>query len=106
MERLGKGGVLVQGVLEPGREVDLGRLDGRETVEQLVGQGRGAVLDGAGQAVLARATSPSSRSTSKSSLTSATPPSGSGTPPWLVPVWTLTLLMPTAPGMRASSSRR
>jgi len=45
-------------------------------------------------------------STSKSSLTSATPPPGSGTPPWLVPVWTLTLLTPMLSGRRASSSRR
>ena len=45
--------MLVERVLEPGREVDLGRLDRREAVEQLVGQGRGAVLDRAGQPVLA-----------------------------------------------------
>ena len=36
--------------------------------------------------------------TSKSSWTAAIEPSGRGTPPWLVPVWTLTLLIPTAPG--------
>ncbi len=35
--------------------------------------------------------------TSKSSLTAAIDPSASGTPPWLVPVWTLTLLIPGAP---------
>ena len=46
-------GVLVERVLEAGREVDLGRLDRREAVEQLVGQRRGAVLDRARQAVLA-----------------------------------------------------
>ena len=39
--------MLVQRVLEAGREVDLGRLDCREAVEQLVGEGRGAMLDGA-----------------------------------------------------------
>ena len=48
-----EGRVLVERVLEAGREVDLRGLDGREAVEQLVGQGRRAVLDGAGQAVLA-----------------------------------------------------
>ena len=105
VERLGEGGVLVEQVLEAGREVDLGRLDRREAVEQLVGQGRRAVLDGAGQAVLAGDLA-EPRRTSKSSSTSATPPSGSGTPPCDVPVWTLTLEMPVAPGARASSSRR
>ena len=45
--------MLVERVLEAGGEVDLGRLDGREAMEELVGQRRGAVLDGAGQAVLA-----------------------------------------------------
>ena len=45
--------VLVERVLEAGREVDLGGLDGREAVEQLVGQRRRAVLDGARQPVLA-----------------------------------------------------
>ncbi len=44
--------MLVERVLEAGGQVDLGRLDLREAVEELVGQGRGAVLDGAGQAVL------------------------------------------------------
>ena len=34
--------------------MDLGRLDLREAMEELVGQGRRAVLHGAGQAVLAR----------------------------------------------------
>ena len=53
VERLGEGRVLVERVLEPGREVDLGGLDRREAVEQLVGQRRRAVLDGAGQPVLA-----------------------------------------------------
>ena len=42
--------MLVERVLEAGREVDLGRLDRREAVEQLVGQGRRAVLDRAGRA--------------------------------------------------------
>ena len=76
-----EGRVLVERVLEAGREVDLGRLDRREVVEQLVGQRGRAVLDGAGEAVLARDLAELAR-TSKSSLTSATPPSGSGTPPW------------------------
>ncbi len=53
VELLREGRVLVQRVLEPGREVDLGRLDRRESVEQLVRQGRRAVLDGAGQPVVA-----------------------------------------------------
>ena len=53
MERGREGRVLVQRVLEPGREVDLGGLDRREAVEQLVGQGRRPVLDGPGQPVLA-----------------------------------------------------
>ena len=44
-------GVVVQRVLEPGREVDLGGLDLGEVVEQLVGQRRGTVLDRARQAV-------------------------------------------------------
>ena len=45
--------VVVEQVLEAGGEVDLGGLDLREAVEQLVGQGRRAVLDGAREAVLA-----------------------------------------------------
>ena len=53
MELLRERRMLVERVLEAGGEVDLGRLDRREAVEQLVGQGRCAVLDGAGQAVLA-----------------------------------------------------
>ena len=48
-----EGGVVVERVLEAGGEVDLGRLDLREVVEQLVGQRGRAVLHGAGQAVLA-----------------------------------------------------
>ena len=52
VERLGEGRVLVERVLEPGREVDLGGLDRREAVEQLVGQRRRAVLDGARQPVV------------------------------------------------------
>ena len=47
MELGGEGGVLVERVLEPGREVDLGRLDAGEAVEQLVGKGARSVLDGA-----------------------------------------------------------
>jgi hypothetical protein len=47
-----KAGVLER-VLEAGREVDLGRLDLGELVEQLVGQGGRAVLDRAGQAARA-----------------------------------------------------
>ena len=45
--------MLVERVLEAGREVDLGRLDRREVVEQLVGQRGRAVLDGAGEPVRA-----------------------------------------------------
>ena len=45
--------MLVQRVLEARREMDLGRLDRREAVEQLVGERRRAVLDGTRQAVLA-----------------------------------------------------
>ena len=43
--------MVVEQVLEAGREVDLGRLDPREVMEQVVGQRAGAVLDGAGEAV-------------------------------------------------------
>jgi hypothetical protein len=43
--------MVVERVLEARGEVDLGRLDPREAVEELVGQGRRAVLDGAGEAV-------------------------------------------------------
>ena len=50
---LREGRVVEERVLEPGREVDLGGLDRREAVEQLVGQGRRAVLDRARQPVLA-----------------------------------------------------
>ena len=46
--------MLVERVLEAGREVDLGRLDRREAVEQLVGQRRRAVLHGARQPVRPR----------------------------------------------------
>ena len=53
VERRGEGRMLVERVLEARREADLGRLDRREAVEQLVGKGRRAVLDRAGQAVLA-----------------------------------------------------
>jgi hypothetical protein len=45
VERLGEGRVLVQRVLEAGRKVDLSRLDRRESMEQLVRQGRRTVLD-------------------------------------------------------------
>ena len=44
--------VLEECVLKPGREVDLGRLDRREAIEELVRQGLGAVLDGPRQTVL------------------------------------------------------
>ena len=44
--------MLVQRVLEARGEVDLGGLDRRKAMEQLVGQRRGPVLDGAGQPVL------------------------------------------------------
>ena len=53
MQLLRERRVLVERVLESRREVDLGGLDRREAVEQLVGQGRRAVLDRAGQPVLA-----------------------------------------------------
>ena len=39
-------------ILELGREVDLGRLDLREAMEELIGEGRRTVLDGAGESVL------------------------------------------------------
>jgi fructose/tagatose bisphosphate aldolase len=45
-------GMLIKRVLEAGGQVNLGRLDRREAVEQLVRESRGTVLDGAGQAVL------------------------------------------------------
>jgi len=45
--------MLIDRVLEPGREVDLGRLDRREAVEQLVGESRRPVLDRAGKPILA-----------------------------------------------------
>ncbi len=53
VERLGERRMLVQRVLEARREVDLRRLDRREMVEELVGQGRGPVLDGPGQTIRA-----------------------------------------------------
>src|SRR6202008_3677415 len=47
-------GVIVEEVLEAGREMDLRRLDLRELMEELLGKGRGPVLDGPGETVLAR----------------------------------------------------
>ena len=90
-------------VLEAGREVDLGGLDLRESVEQLVGQRRGAVLDASARPVPTGGLAQLSR-TSKSRATSATPPSGSGTPPWVVPVWTAAFEIPGRPAPRRSSS--
>src|SRR4051812_41311053 len=54
MERFGECGMLVNGVLETRGEVDLGGLDGREAVEQLVGEGRRPMLDRTGEPVFAR----------------------------------------------------
>ena len=90
MQLLRERGVLVERVLEAGREVDLGGLDGREAVEQLVGQRRRAVLDRAGQAVLAGDLAERAEHL-EVELDLGDVPSGSGTPPCDVPVWTLTL---------------
>ena len=106
MELGREGRVLEEQVLEAGREVDLGRLDRREVVEQLVGQGARPVLDAAGQAVAPGDLAEPPDDLEVELDLAATEPSGSGTPPWLVPVWTLTLLIPIAPGRRPSSSRR
>ena len=43
--------MLKEQVLEARRQVDLGGLDRREAVEQLVGEGRCAVLNRAGEAI-------------------------------------------------------
>ena len=50
--------MLVEGVLEPGREVDLGRLHVPEPVEHLVGQGGCSVLDRPGDPVFLAADTP------------------------------------------------
>ena len=44
--------MLEERVLEARRQVNLGGLDGREMVEEIIGQSRRAVLDGAGEPVL------------------------------------------------------
>src|SRR4029079_10707976 len=49
LERRGEVGVLEERVLEPGREMDLGRLDRRKSMEQIIRERGGAVLDGAGK---------------------------------------------------------
>ena len=52
------------------------------------------MLDGTAESVVRRAAADSAASVSKSTLTWAIVPSARTTPPWLVPVWTLILLMP------------
>ncbi len=81
-------------VLEACGKVDFRRLDRREAMEEVVGERAGAMLDGAGHAVLfARYATEISqgvevdRDRSDGAV-------GRGMPPWLVPVCTLTLEMP------------
>lgn len=97
MERWRKGRVLVERVLEAGGEMDLGRLDSREAVEELVRQGGGSMLDGAGQAVLASQLAEPSEDL-EVELHLGHGPVGQRHAPCEVPVCTLTLLIPAAPG--------
>ena len=105
MERLGERRVLVERVLEAGREVDLGGLDRREVMEQLVRQRRRTVLDRTGQTVLAGHDAELAKDL-EVELDLGDAAVGQRHAAVDVPVWTLTLEMPVRPGRRASSSRR
>ena len=74
--------------------MNLDRVRLGEAVERLLRQRRRPVLDRAAQPVPSRAARDSSRQRSKSTATSLIEPSARTMPPWLVPVWTLILLIP------------